>query len=284
MSAPVSTSGCGARLIAARQQRGQSLANLAAQLKVPEARLIALEAERWSELPDGPYARGLATSMCRALGVDPGPVLAGMPGAAPVALEKVTVGINRPLQLRASSRASGARLVWAAALLLLAVALGLGFWPKDGDRLWDWRSIWADASGAMATDPAVQHETVLPAEVPAQPQARPAVVATPVLPALAPKVAAESGPGLVPAASADTRLPSLTVRAKEDTWVSIADAAGASLVARMLPAGETIALDIGQGPVRVVLGNAPGAELNWRGQVQDLTAYQAARVARLTLN
>jgi cytoskeleton protein RodZ len=215
-----------------------------------------------------------------------------MPGAAPVALERVTVGINRPLQLRASSRASGSRLVWAAVLLLLLVALGIGFWPKGSELPWDWRSIWVAASNDAASEPAPQMETVLRPDLPVQApaEAKP-ISAKPVVPASAPLLAVASAPEpLAPAAEAVTepapaqRTPNLTVRAKESTWVSITDASGASLVARMLPAGETIELDIGQGPVRVVLGNAPGAELNWRGQVQDLTAYQAARVARLTLN
>jgi len=293
MSEPVSSSGCGARLIAARQQRGQSLANLAAQLKVPEARLVALEAERWSDLPDGPYARGLATSLCRALGVDPAPVLATMPGAAPVALEKVSVGINRPLQLRANSRASASRLVWVIVGVLLLLALGIAFWPNRSELPWSWRPLWAGATEGQVEAQGPQEPEIRP-EPPVQvrPAPRPVPAMQPALPASARPPASDTQAAVVvptvaaPAPIADplVRSPSLTVRAKEDTWVSIADAAGASLVARVLPAGETLALDIGHGPVRVVLGNAPGAELNWRGQAQDLTAFQAVRVARLTLN
>lgn len=73
----------GAWLRNARQQRGLHIAALAVMLKVPQAKLEALEADRYDELPDATFARALATAVCRALKIDAGPVLALLPRAAP---------------------------------------------------------------------------------------------------------------------------------------------------------------------------------------------------------
>lgn len=283
--------GAGARLGAARQARGLSLASLAAQLKVPEARLAALEAERWAELPDGPYARGLATAVCRALGVDAKDVLQLMPGAAPVALEKVAEGINRPLQLHTRPRlwASGPMLLLLS--LLLAVAAAVALWPQGRSLPWmaggqapeaDAEPVRLVEAPSVPSPPAVASapaSLAAPALSPQPSVAAPAALVASAPSSLAPSVAATANPGSGPPQAAQ-----LSLLAREETWVSIADAKGTSLVARVLPAGERLQLDAPQAPLRIVLGNAPGAELSWRGQVQDLAPYQAVRVARLTLN
>lgn len=301
MSESQTNTGAGARLAAARKARSLSLASLAAQLKVPEARLLALEAERWTELPDGPYARGLATSVCRALGLDPKEVLQLMPGAAPVALEKVAEGINRPLQLHPRQRLLASGPLLLLLMLLLAAAAAVAFWPQGRSLPW---SFGAQApEGEAEAVQLVEAPTVpLAASAPAvrlvvppapRPSAAASVVAAPLaepitpasVPAAAmPLPAPSPASGVLPSAGMNAEAALLTLVAREETWVSISDARGTSLVARVLPAGERLQLEAPAAPLRVVLGNAPGAELNWRGQTQDLAAFHAVRVARLTLN
>jgi len=274
MSEAQGKSGAGARLAAARQARGLSLATLAAQLKVPEARLAALEGERWAELPDGPYARGLATSVCRALGMETRELLQLMPGAAPVALDKVAEGINRPVQLHPRQRLMVSGPMLLLLLVLLAIAAAVAFWPQGRELPWSWGDPTAEVESEGETVRLV--EAPAAASVPA-PQAPQTVMPPPAAPV-------QAAPVLPQANVQAPALAQFSLLAKEDTWVSVADAAGASLVARVLPAGERLQLDAPRAPLRVVLGNAPGAELSWRGQAQDLTAYQGVRVARLTLN
>eukprot|EP01136_Pigoraptor_vietnamica_P039483 Opistho-1_new@10349 len=74
-----SATSAGAWLREARQQRGLHIAALAAMLKVPQAKLEALEADRWQDLPDTTFARALAKAMCRVLKVDAAPVMALLP-------------------------------------------------------------------------------------------------------------------------------------------------------------------------------------------------------------
>ena len=67
-----------------REASGLHIAALAAALKVPVKKLEALEAGRYSELPDMTFARALASSACRQLKVDPTPILRQIPvGSSP---------------------------------------------------------------------------------------------------------------------------------------------------------------------------------------------------------
>lgn len=78
----------GALLRRMRESSGVHLAVLASMMKVAPQKLDALESDRLDQLPDVTFARGLAASICRALGADPKPVLARMPSIA--------VGLHEP--------------------------------------------------------------------------------------------------------------------------------------------------------------------------------------------
>ncbi len=65
----------------AREAHGLHIEMVAAALKVSPLKLVALEADDIESLPDPVFARALAASVCRALRIDPAPVLAKLPGA-----------------------------------------------------------------------------------------------------------------------------------------------------------------------------------------------------------
>ncbi len=283
--------GAGARLKAARQDQGLDLGLLAAQLKVPASRLEALEAGDWQALPDGPYARGLAKAVCRVLHLPAEPVLSAMPDAASNALERVSVGLNQPFR---EGGATAAWPRWAAGLgvlVVLAVAVVLWWAPQWATMPWPSAE---QASGVVTAE--VQEATSASAQV--QPQAfeptaaasSPRAAASPTALASTPEAPAPSVSGTAgsaptassPPAQPTTDTRSLRIVAQQDTWLSVVDGRGQSLVARLVPAGEVVAMEP-IAPVRITLGNAPGARLEWRGQVQDLSAYAQARVARLEL-
>lgn len=268
MSAPTETpQGPGALLGAARRRQGLHIAALAAQLKVSPSRLEALEAERWDELPDPTHARALATSVCRVLGIDAAPVLAGMPRGAGAALERVSAGLNEPVREATALRAAGLRWGLLIALLLLAAALAFKYWP------------------ASAEAPPLSSAIELPTEAPVE-----TLTETPMQPASEPAILphAAASQALAPASEAvATPAPSgvgLELRAIQGaSWVSVTDAAGNSLAARLLNQGESLSLPASGAPLRLVLGNAPALELSWRGQAQPLVGYEQRRVAKLEL-
>ena len=90
----------GAMLRVARQAQGLHIGALAASMKVPQAKLEALEAGRYAALPDPAFTRALAQSVCRTLKIDPLPVLAKLPSTDAATLERVDGGLNMPFRER----------------------------------------------------------------------------------------------------------------------------------------------------------------------------------------
>lgn len=66
------------------------------------------------------------------------------------------------------------------------------------------------------------------------------------------------------------------------SWVEVRDASGSVVLSSTLQPGSSEQLDVAT-PARVVIGNAGGVTLTWRGSPVDLAAHQRGNVARLTL-
>lgn len=122
-----SATGPGGMMRQAREARGLHITLLATTLRVPPERLKALESENWSQLPDLVFARALAMSVCRQLKIDPMPILAAMPDPDPLRSVRVTAAISAPLGGMASP-ADGRQRIWLiSALVLLSLALWVGW-------------------------------------------------------------------------------------------------------------------------------------------------------------
>lgn len=271
----------GALLRAARQQQGLHIAALAAAIKVTPAKLEALEAGRTHELLDATFARALALTVCRVLKTDPAPVLALLPGAPPGSLERVDSGLNTPFRERAGQGEAAdwmpwrRPVLWLVGLLLLAAAAFV-LVPSQGGLLptlgrTDGAAVPVmPPSAAMLSGPALAGEAVTPAL--AGMAASAMVVAQPV-------VVAEPAAAPAPAASAADVL---VLRAMQATWVQATDGSGQTLMARVVPAGETVEL-VPVLPVRLRIGNVQGTELRFRGQPVPLVSANRDNIANLTL-
>jgi cytoskeleton protein RodZ len=287
-------------LKSAREARGWTLDMLAAQLKVPPARLAALEEGRWRDLPDGPYARALAKTVCRSLGLDEGPVLRGLPDAGGSPLEQVNTGLNQPFRDPRSHPPAWWRSPWVwGAVAVLAVGLGVSvLMPWDEDRPGP-----ALAAPASATEGApLASEAAAVDRSAAEVAPAPAASTSPAVPLAGPTPSASAAPtaavtaapaaSVVPLTAPSTATPAaptaasggapLRLRARQAAWVSVVDARGQTVLSRLLVAGESLDLSAAA-PVRVTLGNAPDTELSWRGQPVDVSASASQRVARLEL-
>ena len=120
-----------------REAQGFKLEVLAQALRVSPAKLEALESDRLEQLPDAMFARALTLAVCRQLKVDATPVLALLPGQDVSRLvSKNERGLDFPLErpsfLPQSSFVVVTRFFspmrWAA-LVLLVLAVLIGFWP-----------------------------------------------------------------------------------------------------------------------------------------------------------
>lgn len=136
-STPSSTT-AGALLRQLREDAGFKLDVLAQALRVPPAKLEALETDRLDDLPDAMFARALTLAVCRQLKTDAAPVLALLPGQDVSRLAAknergLDFPLDRPSFLPQSSFVVVARLFtplrWTA-MAILGVALVIGFWPE----------------------------------------------------------------------------------------------------------------------------------------------------------
>jgi cytoskeleton protein RodZ len=288
----------GGLLRAAREKQGLHIAALAASIKVAPRKLDALENDRWDELSGAIFTRALAQSVCRALRIDPAPILALLPPPKAVELDHVTGRLNAPFRER-SARDEGALaamaqrgLLWAGATLLVAAVVTF-LLPAS------WLSL-ESASALVASEPnpaptaapigaaAVAPTAAAPASASMVPPSAVAASApAPVLGASAPALVevthgAPSATAVQATVQAATTAAALQLSASEVSWVEVRDGAGRILLSRNVLRGETIGVD-GAAPLRLTVGNAAATRVVFRGQPVELATGQRDNVARLEL-
>jgi cytoskeleton protein RodZ len=140
----------GEMLRLAREEQRMTLETLASLIKVTPAKLEALEQGQYDRLPDANFTRALAMTVCRALRLDPTPVLAMLPAAKPTALAEGKPPLNQPFKdVRGGSPLFDHQgvlgnlltLKWLAPIGLLVAALLVYVLPDnlvspDGLRRW----------------------------------------------------------------------------------------------------------------------------------------------------
>lgn len=276
----------GAKLKALREAAGMHIGLLSATLKVPQARLEALEADRLHELPDATFARALAKAVCRVLKVDPADVLKLLPASTEPGLERVSKGLNQPFKAQALggegvSLAVLRKPVVLAPLGLLLAALAVYLVPTD--LVSRWRMAGAPAASEPAFEP---HPT---------PVAEPASAV--VSPALAPALGVSAAPGT---AAASAALPSPATSVDAAPGVTQSAPAPSPVVtepSRQVPlttatsVATPVASPAGPGSAPATTGLAPlvlrASADSWvevvdaRGQVQYSRLMRAGEVADL---
>jgi cytoskeleton protein RodZ len=293
----------GALLRQAREASGLHIAALAVALKVPVKRIEALEADRFDLLPSAVFSRALASSVCRALKIDPAAVLAQLPGLTAPRLEYANQ--NR-LQAYSASSSNHRPSLWGSlsrpaliggALLLVAAALVVFLPPSPLNFLKSGVGYDAvvtttvvpldDAANAAANPsanvaateaaPAAAPATVAPAAVPVAPLA---VAVAPPAAKLGPAPASPALPAAPVAETAKGPTTGLVVfNPTAASWVEVTDAQGTVLLRRMLAAGE-VAGASGALPLSAVVGRADVTRVQVRGQPLDLAPIARDNVAR----
>lgn len=284
----------------AREAAGIHLAALAAALKVPEKKLEALEQDRLDLLLDAAFARALASSVCRILQIDAGPVLDRLPPNSIHRLKYPSTGSNTPFRPLPDIRGQSAwtkvsRPVALSGLALLLGALVLIFMPaipQDGVRVSTGDlSVLAVAETAVTDD--AMAPTVTPALEAGEPGRADPVVLSPSgsMSALAPvsdkplmvaPVAAQ--PSKNASSPVGSALPAptpgqVTFRASNQSWVKVTDANGTVVLRRTLGAGD-VAEASGVLPLAAVVGRADATQVQVHGKAFDLSAVSRDNVAR----
>lgn len=287
----------GVMLRQVREAAGIDAAYLASALKVPLARIEALEAGRIAELPNITFARGLASSICRHLNGDAAAVLACLPTPSYSLQGPVSNTDNAPFHRAneepapiAASLFSRPVLILVGLILLAAVALWLlPTLPTFPLHLGN-----ADQPAPIASAPGMTTEAVEPAAHPIA-LAAPVAPALPALPAATPADTPAPAPAETPSAPSGTTgetsppaadppaaadAPLIAFTATKETWISVRDARGKTLIDRTLQPGQNAHLSEGQLPLAVKVGNTDGVSVNVRGQPFDLKTFARGNVAR----
>lgn len=294
----------GALLRDAREAAGLHIAALAVALKVPVAKLEALEADNFSALPDMVFVRALASSVCRTLKIDPQAVLALLPQGEGPRLSAADVGLNAPVKgfagrsSAAPFKGAGSRsFVWAVGLLLIGAALMM-FLPRglDADLSallkqpetttkipMPTGNVAQEISVAVGAEQRVPSAAPAPApaaaagvgvELPAGESIKPAGIAS--HPIVLPSVEA-SAPSSAPATDAPSGV--LAFKARSESWIQVRDAAGALVLQRNLAPNELVSVS-GVLPLAVVIGRADATEVFVRGKPYDIGPVSRENVAR----
>lgn len=282
----------GAMLRMAREAQGLHIGALAVGLKVPVAKLEALEADRFDLLPDTVFVRALAASICRTLKIDAAPILKQLPRTAAPLLKTDASGINTPF--RPSGDGSGLSFwhqlsrpfVLAVLVLLLGIAV-LIFFPFN---------LQTEVASAPQNT-----STVAMLPVPASATTEDSVPVEAAAPSLAasfalsgseavgaenPNAVAASAasqgaasllPAIVPGSGATTG--PLIFKARGSSWIEVVDANGVVQVRKTLSDLEVVGVS-GVLPLSVVVGRADATEVQVRGKPFDLTGIAKNNVAR----
>ncbi|VTU17110.1 Cytoskeleton protein RodZ [Variovorax sp. SRS16] len=256
----------------AREAHGLHIDMVAAALKVSTQKLAALEADDIDALPDPVFARALAASVCRALRIDPAPVLAKLPGAPRAGLADADRTISRSLRSNVPRSGNGGQGLPSRALLGVVVLLLAGaavlFWLPQS--VFD--QIGASFSHLMSRNDAAQPApAVEPTAAPA-PDGGAVETVQPAPPAApAPQAAASAAAPVAAAAVAPAAVGSnvIVFTAREDSWITVSEAGGKPLLRRTVKGGETVGVT-GSLPLAVVVGRASVVDVQVRGKPYDL--------------
>ncbi len=275
----------GARLREAREALELSREEVALELHLSSAQIAHLENEDFQRFPAPIFVSGYLRKYARLLGIPDEPLVAAFEGQGvepPSLHADLTSGMPRPRRINVE--------YWAGVLVGVGIIILLMVWffsSGDGD---DKVPVPVADSGGQVTplgEPEAPQPTT-PASVGGTAPAAPPVTAPslsarpePVQPPRAPqaRAAGSESPRAATGTAADARL---VLKFNADSWVEISDARGRRLLFDLGKAGQTRVLE-GEAPFQILLGYAPGVEIEYNGRPYDHQRHTRNHVARFKL-
>lgn len=298
----------GETLRQAREIKGWSVAEVAAQLNLTPQRLAQIEAGAFDKLPGATFARGYIRAYAKLLELDQNRLVVEFDQFT--GTDSTGSNVHSLGRIEEPVRYSQGILRLVSFLLLLAL-VGGGFlwWQEQGGRgglgMLDLGIEHVEVEGADGTtqihslaepeDQAVvaaqgQSPLLLPVEpvAPAEsdePVSEPSTEATAETPAAEAPAAAETTAPVAatePPAAVAAGQGVLDVQFNADCWTQVTDADGKVLVSALKRGGERLELT-GKAPMELRLGYARGAQVTYNGEVVDVAPFMTGETARLKL-
>lgn len=283
----------GEMLREAREAQGRTTQELAETAKLPQATIVALEADDFEVLKEPVYVRGYYRKCALMLEADVDAIVAAYERKArpeaPALPDKIPVvaGGGAPL---------GRKLLRLLLILILLAGIGaLAMWllqspldqsltqPSNGELFSPGQPENPSAAATAAAEP----ERSAP-EAPAATLAQQAedtadeadAAADGALPTNEPSAAAPAASNTQEAAGDAV----LTLRFQEDSWLRIRNGEGQTVANRLAEAGERARIDDEPPPLELFVGFAPGTQARWRGEPVNLaSATRSNNTALVTL-
>ncbi|MFL6651671.1 MAG: RodZ domain-containing protein [Sulfurifustaceae bacterium] len=290
----------GERLRQARGERGLSIEDVAASLRLAPRIVAALEDDAYDRLPGPTYVRGYLRGYALMLGLSPQQLIDAF-NKLPQASRPVEMVAPAPAEKQVTSNDAVIRF---GTLLVAVVVLGLAIlWWSGKDGTSRRRLAAPAAKGPVVEAPAAPSNE---ASVPAESQAKVVESAKPTEPMTASasvKVNETAKPNSAVNASGEKRVPAvatsepeaavaatdpnaprvrLVLKVSDDSWADVRDAQQRRLIYETLSAGRVVSVE-GVAPLSVFLGNADGVKVEYNGRPYDVQRYRRGDVARFTL-
>ena len=276
--------GVGARLRLAREMRQMTVDDVALALRLGPRQVEALEHGNWQGLPGQTFIRGFVRNYARVLQIDPGPLMDQLDDTLGKPADSLNVPAGRPTAMPSGQHRRNRPLIVAGLVFVALAVLAYVLLPNDLSALRERvqglidsvsrkESAAAPAAGSPGAAPAASSEPVFPPGSTQQQVMNPQAHAP-----------AEMAPAQLAAApgAARTENPPLRFVFASESWVEVRDRDNKIVFSQLGAAGSE--RDVGgQGPLSLVIGNAPGVKLYWRGQAVDLAPHTKGEVARLVL-
>jgi cytoskeleton protein RodZ len=225
---------------------------VAAELRIKEWYLEAIEAGNLAALPGPAYQLGFIRTYAQTLGLDPDEILRRFRAEGAGSVTTPQLSFLAPVPDRAVP--TGAIVLVGIVMLLV----GYGFWFLHTENE---RSL----AASIPSVPAQLAPLALPPPVTPSAPAVVAVKPVVVAPNPAPAAVAPKPPAIVPATVAPAAPPpGKTIMATSDSWVEVKDATGNILFSRVMHAGDSWPVPDLPG-LTLTAGNAGGTEIAENG-------------------
>lgn len=297
---PAASLSFGAALAAARGALGASVADMAGRMRLHPRQVAALETEQLNLLPEATFVRGFIRLYAKELRLDPAPLLSSFDARVGPATTVKAIGRGPSKLVQAAERERISRQLIILGGVGLLIVLGAIGWlasrrpataPTPAPAAPTSAVPSTSTSPGSSTTPTVTVTGPVATSGASEPAAERAVGVVPPLAGVAASAAvvavaprAEPTDGARPAPAAGPGSPLLRITTGErSSWIEVVQQADGRVVFSGLTEanGERRLLVVP--PVRVTVGNATSAKLEYRGKPVDLGPAVRDDVARLTL-
>ncbi|MBL8421632.1 MAG: helix-turn-helix domain-containing protein [Dechloromonas sp.] len=279
--------GVGARLRLARELRQMSVNDVAQALKLGPRQVQALENGNWQALPGQTFVRGFVRNYARLLQIDPTPLMDQLDDTLDKPADSLNVPQGRPTTMPRGQKHRDRNVILAGLVIVLLAMLAYLLLANDLSAL---------RERAQGLIDSLSHKEPGPAPAASSPAAAPTAASEPVFPpgstqhqVMHPQdqAPAEMAPAqlvapALGAANAAAGEPLLRVVFIGKAKVEVRDRDDKVVFSQRGAAGSEKTID-GEMPLSLVIRNAPGVKLFWRGQAIDLGPHTKGEVARLVL-